>query len=217
MQGPSASGIGAVQQYFEALGLTTPPKVQVRESAVFFECEPGGSALHTLEVAAVEKRPIFASAVSDQLWLKVRKIDLDGRTAHVCLAVDPAPDRPGESLDAKLTVRANGNQRFVIPVSLRILGKPRHNRAEGLHRQFRRFGSSNKWKQSPRRLSNLRRSPATAGGMTLRRLSVQKPPGASGLILPLLPVAFILFGLFIALARDMTVRVFAGGAERRNQ
>ena len=71
VQGPSASGIGAVQQYFEALGLTAPPKVEVRESSVFFECEPGGSAFHTLEVAAVEKRPIFASAVSDQLWLKV--------------------------------------------------------------------------------------------------------------------------------------------------
>ena len=81
VQGPSASGIGAVQQYFEALGLTTPPKVEVRESSIFFECEPGGSAFHTLDVAAVEKRPIFASAVSDQLWLKVRKIDLDGRTA----------------------------------------------------------------------------------------------------------------------------------------
>ena len=125
VQGPSAYGIGAVQQYFEALGLTTPPKVEVRESSLFFEGKPGGGVFHTLDVATIERRPIFASAVSDQQWLKVSKIDLDGRTAHVRLTVDPVPDRPGESLQAKLTVRANGNQRFVIPVSLRVLGKPR--------------------------------------------------------------------------------------------
>src|SRR5262249_35264614 len=31
VQGPSASGLGAVQQFFEALGLTEPPKVELSE------------------------------------------------------------------------------------------------------------------------------------------------------------------------------------------
>ena len=117
-------GSGAVQQFFEALGLTTPPKVEVRESSLLLEGEPGTGLSRTLDVAAVEKRPIFASAVSDQSWLKVSKVVLDGRTAHVKLAVDSVPDRPGETLSANLTVRANGNQRFVVPVSLRVFGKP---------------------------------------------------------------------------------------------
>ena len=41
------------------------------------------------------------------------------------LAVESAPDRPGETLEAKVTVRATGNPRFVVHVSLRVLGRPR--------------------------------------------------------------------------------------------
>ncbi len=48
VQGPSASGLGAIQQFFEALGLTAPPKVEIstkridltgsrRRSAQFFD------------------------------------------------------------------------------------------------------------------------------------------------------------------------------------
>ena len=78
-----------------------------------------------LDVFTAEKRPVFASAISDAPWLKVSRVVLDGRTAHVNLAVEPVPDRPGETLQANFTVRANGNQRFVVPVSLRISGRPR--------------------------------------------------------------------------------------------
>jgi hypothetical protein len=236
VQGPSASGIGAVQQYFEALGLTTPPKVEVRESSLFFESKPGGGVFHTLDVAAVEKRPVFASAVSDQLWLKVSKIDLDGRTAHVRLAVDPVPDRPGESLEAKLTVRANGNQRFVVPISLRILGKPRtaaHNNPTFYPALLVvettplvalpavPFAPETAW--TPPRVATWQNSPPPRKPAILdvvplddeyQRLAAG--PSRSrmrALILPLLPVAFILLGLFVTLVRDLAVRVFAGGAE----
>src|SRR5262249_39559626 len=34
VQGPAASGIGAVQQFFEALGLTPPPRVEISTRAV---------------------------------------------------------------------------------------------------------------------------------------------------------------------------------------
>src|SRR5262249_33060709 len=37
VQGPSASGLGAVQQFFEALGLTPPPRVDVSERKVVLE------------------------------------------------------------------------------------------------------------------------------------------------------------------------------------
>ena len=125
VQGPAASGIGAVQQFFEALGLTHPPKVEVRESSLSFEGRPGAGVFHTLDVFTAEKRPIFASAVSDAPWLKVSRVALNGNTARVQLAVEPVPDRPGETLQGNVTVRANGNQRFVVPVSLRVVGKPR--------------------------------------------------------------------------------------------
>ena len=216
VQGPSASGLGAVQQFFEALGLTTPPKVEVRESSLVFEGKPGDRPSHTLDVAAVEKRPIFASAVSDHSWLKVSKVVLDGRTAHVKLAVDPVPDRPGETLPANLTVRANGNQRFVVPVSLRISASRTRPpvASDGV------FPASGWWKCCPTRRHT--RPPSATGrpwqppdGVRGRMAAhgrrpcmealpvvddddaAPRKPTALNMILPLLPVAFILFGLFV--------------------
>src|SRR6516162_3734731 len=41
VQGPSATGVGAIQQFFEALGLTKPPKVQVGVATVRLRGSPG--------------------------------------------------------------------------------------------------------------------------------------------------------------------------------
>ncbi len=46
------------------------------------------------------------------------------RTAMVPLSVPSVPSRPGETLQARLTIVANGNQRFIVPVVLEILGEP---------------------------------------------------------------------------------------------
>src|SRR5207247_1881855 len=41
VQGPAASGLAAVQQLFEALGLVKSPKVELSESSVSLNGEPG--------------------------------------------------------------------------------------------------------------------------------------------------------------------------------
>ena len=122
VQGPSASGLGAVQQFFEALGLTPPPKVEISERAVTLGGNVGDSLRHTLEVKTREKRPVYAHGSSDQPWLEVGRPRLNGRTATIPLAVPSVPDREGETLHAKVVVRANGNQRFVVPVTLEVGG-----------------------------------------------------------------------------------------------
>ncbi len=223
VQGPSASGLGAVQQFFEALGLTTPPKVEVRESSLLFEGKPGAGVTRTLDVAAVEKRPVFASAVSDQSWLKVSKVVLDGRTAHVQLAVDPVPDRPGETLAANLTVRANGNQRFVVPVSLRVLGKP-HTAARpsaAVYPGVRLVEVLPDAATYPAAIPLAGRPWQPPDGVRPRggprepavvevlpevdedAAPDPRKPTALNMVLPLLPVAFILFGLFVTVSRDL--------------
>src|SRR5262249_45982854 len=91
VQGPSATGLGAVQQFFEALGLSKPPKVEVAESAVFLKGKPGEKLRHNLVVRSTEKRPVFAHARSDQPWLVVGLVQLNGATATVPLEVSPVP------------------------------------------------------------------------------------------------------------------------------
>jgi hypothetical protein len=120
VQGPAASGLGAVQQFFEALGLTPPPKVEISESSLALLGTPGDSLQHVLEVKTQEKRPVYAHATSNQPWLEVGRIQLDGRTATIPLSVPRIPDREGETLTATVVVQANGNQRFVVPVTLTV-------------------------------------------------------------------------------------------------
>jgi len=55
-----------VQQFFEALALTTPPEVEISESNVNFTGNVGDRLEHALQVKAKENRPVYAHAASDQ-------------------------------------------------------------------------------------------------------------------------------------------------------
>jgi hypothetical protein len=120
VQGPSASGLGAVQQFFEALGLTEPPKVDVSERSVTLRGDPGHHLRHVLRIETKEKRPVYAYGKSNQPWLEVGKPQLNGRVASIPLVIPNVPQKPGETLSAKVRVQANGNQRFIIPVTLEV-------------------------------------------------------------------------------------------------
>ncbi len=124
VQGPPATGIGAVQQFFEALGLVTPPRVQISERAVYLRGAPGESLDHVLRVAAEGRRPVYAHATSGAPWLKIGRIQIEGDRARIPLRVREVPARPGEMLLGKVQVIANGNQRFVVDVTLQVLGSP---------------------------------------------------------------------------------------------
>ena len=122
IHGPAASGLAAVQQFFEALGLTRPPTVEISEQTVLLRGEAGTRVEHVLRVQARENRAVYASAVSDQPWLQPGRARLDGRSATLSLLVPQIPDAPGEMRTARVTVTANGRQRFVVPVTLAIAG-----------------------------------------------------------------------------------------------
>src|SRR5262249_17039393 len=85
VKGPSASGLGAVQQFFEALGLTPPPKVGVSDKRIDFKGEPGNNLQGKFEVRSEEKRPVYAHGVADQPWLEVGRAVLNGRVATIPL------------------------------------------------------------------------------------------------------------------------------------
>lgn len=122
VRGPAALGVGAVQQFFEALGLTPPPKVEISHKSVELQGAVGQELRTVLKVETQEKRPVYAHASSNQAWLEVGRSQLSGRTALIRLVVPAVPDRNGETLRAKVTVTANGNQRFVVPVTLTVEG-----------------------------------------------------------------------------------------------
>jgi hypothetical protein len=123
VQGPPASGLGAVQQFFEALGLARAPRVEISQRAVHLQGPPGVSLEHALVLQAVENRPVFAHATTGAGWLRVGHPVLQGRYAHIPLRVPEVPAAPGQQLSGKVLVTANGNQRFVVDVTLSVGGR----------------------------------------------------------------------------------------------
>src|SRR5262245_57213852 len=114
--------MGAVQQFFEALGLTKAPKVEVTTHSLNLRGAPGASLHATIDVKTPEKRPVYAHASCDQAWVDASRTKLNGRFATINVAIKSVPNRPGETLRAKIHVTGNGNQRFIVPLTLVIDG-----------------------------------------------------------------------------------------------
>jgi hypothetical protein len=123
VQGPSASGVGAIQQFFEALGLTPPPKTFINQTVVNLEGAPGQELVFELTVGTEEKRPVFAHGFADQSWITAKNPKLTGSSAILGFLIPQIPDRPGELLVSKIAVTSNGNQKFLVQVNVQVSGK----------------------------------------------------------------------------------------------
>jgi len=121
VQGPPARGLAALQQFLEACGLTRPPPVEIDTAAVKLTGSPGDRLEHVIRVKALEKKPVYAYATSDQPWLTPRPAILQGTEATLPIEVPSVPfAEDGGALSAKLTVVSNGRRKFVVPFTLQI-------------------------------------------------------------------------------------------------
>jgi hypothetical protein len=122
--GPQASGVAAVQQLFEALGLVKPPHVELSEDAIQLRGAAGQKVEYVLTALTQENRSVVAHGSSDQAWLSVGPTLFRGRSAFLPLLIAVVPGKPGETLHALISVSANGNQVFNVPVTLTVSGPP---------------------------------------------------------------------------------------------
>ena len=120
VRGPRAAGVAGVQQFFEALGLAAPPRVELDRQHVYLEGPPGAALETAVVVQTSERRPVFAHAVAADPWITVGRAVLGGRTARIPVRVPIVPVRPGERLVSQVRVTANGHQRFNVPVTLTV-------------------------------------------------------------------------------------------------
>ena len=122
--GPTASGVAAVQQLFEALGIVRAPTLALSDDAVDLRGAVGARIEYTLAVVTNENRAAIAFATSDQPWLVAGPTVFLGRVATIPLTVAQVPPQAGQTLHARLSVTANGQQRFQVPVRLAVVGAP---------------------------------------------------------------------------------------------
>lgn len=120
VQGPAGSGLGAIQQFFEALGLVKPPVVTIDQQSISLSAAAGNPIDFTIGVRSAEQKPVFAHARSNQPWLVPGPPVFAGNKVTMPMLIARVP--PGSEAKALVTVVANGNQRFLVPVVIAVKG-----------------------------------------------------------------------------------------------
>lgn len=121
--GLSASGVAAVQQFFEALGLTEAPKVAINTQSLQCAGFPGEKRLLNIHVSTLEKKYVFAHASSNAPWLKCRPVEQQGSNATIPLEVE-IPRSKDPFVEGTVRVISNGGAKFTVKIRVAISAPP---------------------------------------------------------------------------------------------
>jgi hypothetical protein len=122
--GELAPGIAAVQQFFEHLGLSKPPPVELSAPAVELEFGPAGAAACQVTLRTPSRKWVYAHVDSDVPWLRVTTPAVSGpRQAVIAFEADPTLLDPGTH-DGSVRVVANAGQKLALRVRARVAGAP---------------------------------------------------------------------------------------------
>ncbi len=124
IDGAEGTGKGAVQQFFEALGLTKPPKLDLDTVFLTFKGKPGQRLSRRMTLSTEESKPVYSQSWSSEEWVQFGPAKYMGNKVRIYVEV-VVPDRPGTTLTAQLTIQGNGKQQFVVPVNLAVEGDDR--------------------------------------------------------------------------------------------
>jgi hypothetical protein len=119
VEGAPASGVAAVQQFFEALGLTKPPQVVLDTPRLAFQGAPGARLRQIVYFHTEENRRVYIFGRAREAWLSVLEASCHGSRATLLVEV-AIPDVPGQVLETSLDITANGNQRLYVPVAVHV-------------------------------------------------------------------------------------------------
>ncbi len=124
--GPEVRGVAAVQQFFEAMGLSKPPVVQVSPPEVRLRCRYPESARFELTLSTLAKKWVYATLTSDSPWVKIPSPQVSGpQKATFLIEVDSSRmTAVGAHGEAKVKVVANGGKAIEVRVVADVTGMP---------------------------------------------------------------------------------------------
>lgn len=121
VQGPVMPGMGAIQQFFEALGVAKAPKVEFSHKALDLQGTPGQTITASIDITTPEKKVVYGWATCDQPWVEVGKTKITGKVATIPITIRiPSPAPP--TLEATLHLVGNGHHRQTIPLNVTVSG-----------------------------------------------------------------------------------------------
>jgi hypothetical protein len=134
--GPPARGVAAVQQFFEVMGLSRPPEVQLSETDVRMHPLPPEVVRWQVTLFTESKKWVYAQVESDALWLKVLTPAVSGpQQAAITFEVDSSLLEPERVYTGQVTVFANAGQTLTVHVRVDV----QKDQAPFTRRLFRPF------------------------------------------------------------------------------
>lgn len=116
--GPSVAGYAGLQQFFEALGLSRPPRVTIGSTHVVFDLDRNEVREQMIPLFGDDKKPVFASASVMVPWVEIKRVELKGNRANIHLRVLESR-MTGSSQSAHVMIQSNGGQNFKIRIDAR--------------------------------------------------------------------------------------------------
>jgi hypothetical protein len=121
VSGATARGVAAVQQFFEGMGLSNPPPLQLSETEVRLVCAGREPAPGQVTLRTAAKKWVYAQVESDAPWLQVTTPAVSGpQQAPILFEADPSGLEPGRAHEATLQVVANAGQRLAVCVRVQV-------------------------------------------------------------------------------------------------
>lgn len=119
LTGRLSPSLGAVQQYFEALKLSSIPAVSADVAEFNLTLDWPGKATRAVTLSVKSKKWVYAFVESGALWLKPHATTVSGpRQVDVLFDVDSELLEPGRAYEAVLELEANGGQ--ILQVLVRV-------------------------------------------------------------------------------------------------
>jgi hypothetical protein len=125
VQEPAAKGVAAVQQFFEGMGLSKPPTMQLAENSLYLTCLKGETARGQLTLRTDAKKWVYARAESDMSWLRITTQSVSGpQQAILTFEADTHKLQPNKVHESTITVTANAGQTFTAQVQIEVRPPP---------------------------------------------------------------------------------------------
>src|SRR5262249_51465810 len=124
VQGRTARGVAAVQQFFEGMGLSKPPPVQLAQAELDVAGGAAGLPQEGVPTTAAPKGG-YPEVESDVPWLRVTSPSVSGpQQAVVAFEVDGRQLEPGPTHEGRLRITANAGQALTLRVRATVPAAP---------------------------------------------------------------------------------------------
>jgi hypothetical protein len=123
VRGTPIKGVAGVQQFFENMGLSKPPLVQLGQKEVLHRCEYPETVRGQVALQTSAKKWVYANVESDSPWLRVLTPQVSGpQQAQIGYEIDTRQAPAGQAALGTLTVHANGGQKLTLQVRAHVVG-----------------------------------------------------------------------------------------------